>query len=204
MAELIEIPSLPELTFSTEGHVYRLNGDTIPSVTTLMEPLSLHEYGGIDEQTLHNAANKGTAVHNAIENWIKFGFDDLTPEFHGYMDGFLAWWDAKKPDVIGSEIRTYHRLMQYAGTVDLVAVIDGEVSLIDFKTTYKLVEKNCRVQLEAYSQAMASHGIEVKKKVILHLRKDGGWQEYSFPAKDREAWTVFGSLKCIHDFLTKK
>ena len=199
MKEIV-IPNLPELQFVNDSHTYLLNGAEIPSVTTVMKPLSQKEYGDVDERTLENAANRGTAVHNSIENWLKFGFDDIDPEYKGYIDGFHEWWEKHNPVLIGSEIRTFHRLFGYAGTVDLIALIDGELNLIDFKTTYRLIEKSCRVQLEAYSQALASHGIEIQKKRILHLGKDGKWKEPMYEAKDAEAWRVFGSLKCIYDY----
>lgn len=200
MSDII-IPNLPELSFEDGTHTYKLNGIEIPSVTTVMGLLSQHEYMNIDEKTLENAANRGTAVHEAIEIFAKYGVIDLDNEFMGYMNGFREWWQANHPEVIGSELRTYHRLQLYAGTVDMVAVIDGKVTLIDFKTTARLIEKNCRVQLEAYRQALDSHGIKIERKMILHLRKDGRWEAPEYPNKDAEAWRVFGSLKCIHDFL---
>lgn len=70
---MIEVPELPELTFEDSTHTYRLNGIVIPSVSTLMEPLTAAKYKGISEATLDRAADKGTSVHNAIENYIKFG-----------------------------------------------------------------------------------------------------------------------------------
>lgn len=178
-----------------------LNGIEIPSVTQVMTPLSMYEYSRVDEKTLAHAAGKGTIVHNAIENWLKFGLDDTDPQYHGYMDGFLEWWNLNKPEMIGSEVRVYHKLYGYAGTVDLIAVIDGKLNLIDYKTTYKLIDRNCRVQLEAYSKALESHGIQVEEKRILHLGKDGKWKDPRYEAKDAEAWRVFTSLKCIHDYL---
>ena len=203
METKLVIPNLPELTFDDCSHIYRLNGNVIPSVTKIMEPLSSHEYREVDKWVLQKAANRGTAVHNAIENWIKFGIEDLDPDYRGYFDGFKNWWNTYKPEPIGSEVKTYHRILGYAGTVDLVAVIGGRIVLVDFKTTSKLIDKNCKVQLEAYAQALASHGIEVEEKRILHLTKDGGWKEPKYPAKDPEAWRVFGSLKCLYDYLGK-
>lgn len=199
----LKLPELPELEFSEENHIYRLRGAEIPSVSAVMGPLSRHEYGGVDERTLNNAAARGTTVHNAIENWIKYGIEDIDPDLRGYMDGFLEWWGQMKPELIGSEIRTYHQLMGYGGTVDLLAKIGDEIALVDFKTTSRLIDKNCRVQLEAYAQALASHGIRIDKKLILHLGKDGKWKAPEFPARDGEAWSVFGSLKCIYDYLRK-
>ena len=109
----VEVPELPELTFDEASHIYRLNGDIIPSVSKLMEPLKDQCYGGISKRTLENAAIKGSAVHNSIENWIKFGIDDIPSEHRGYFNGFMEWWKQYKPRVFGSEVRIYHKLMRY-------------------------------------------------------------------------------------------
>lgn len=184
MAMTVEVPELPELTFDEASHIYRLNGDVIPSVSKLMEPLKDQCYGGISKRTLENAANKGSSVHNSIENWIKFGIDDIPSEHRGYFNGFMEWWKQCKPRVFGSEVRIYHKLMRYGGTIDLLCEIGGLLELIDFKTTYSLLEMTCGVQLEAYSQALISHGITPQRKHILHLKKDGKWAFREFPAKD--------------------
>lgn len=200
MREII-IPEFGELQFDDNRHVYKLNGAEIPSVTTIMKPLSNAEYNGISELTLKKAADKGTAVHNAAENWIKFQIDDIEPEYRGYFDAFLSWWDANKPVVVGSEVRLYHKIMRYAGTADLIAWVDGELTLIDYKTTSKLIEMNCGVQLEAYAKALSSHGIDVQSKRILHLKKDGKFAEMKFQASDARRWTVFGALKTVYDYI---
>lgn len=113
MGMTVEVPELPELTFDEASHIYRLNGEIIPSVSELMEPLKDQCYGGISKRTLENAAIKGSAVHNSIENWIKFGIDDIPSEHRGYFNGFVEWWKQYKPRVFGSEVRIYHKLMRY-------------------------------------------------------------------------------------------
>lgn len=198
---MIEIPKFDELTFDEGPHIYRLYGSEIPSVSAVMEPLSNFEYGSINEKVLNNAAERGTSVHNSIENWIKFGINDTDDEYMGYFRGFEEWWNINKPEVIGSEMRVYHKLLRYAGTIDLLAIIDGKITVVDFKTTSRLVEKNCGVQLEAYAQALGSHGISVEGKRILHLSIDGKWNEVIFPEKDMTRWRVFGSLKTIYDYI---
>lgn len=195
------ILNLPELTFDEGPHVYRLNGVEIPSVTTLMKPFSQNEYARIDAKTLERAANRGTSVHFAIENWIKFGIDDSEPEYRGYMDAFLDWYDTVKPEIVGSEVRVYHKLFRYAGTIDILAKIGGDLTLIDTKTTSRVIEKSCRVQTEGYAQACGSHGIAIARKHILHLNGKGGWKFPEFPTKDAEAWRTLTSLKTIYDFM---
>lgn len=41
-------PEFKELEFDEATHTYRLNGEVIPSVTTVMEPLKRAQYEGID------------------------------------------------------------------------------------------------------------------------------------------------------------
>lgn len=197
----IVVPDLPELEFEDESHTYRLLGLVIPSVSAIMEPLSAAKYRGINETTLNNAANKGTAVHNSIENYIKFEIDDVPPEHRGYFEAFLDWWNTYQPKVVGSELKIYHKLMRYGGTIDMLVYIDGVLTLVDIKTTAALSDMTCGVQLEAYSQALKSHGIEIERKAILHLKKDGKYAFKDYPAKDPDRWRVFGSLKTVYDYI---
>jgi hypothetical protein len=195
------LPEMPELTFDDARHTYRLDGIIIPSVSTIMEPLSNAKYKGISESTLSRAADKGTGVHNAIENWTKYGIEDILEEHRPYFDAFLQWWEETKPEVVGSECRVYHKLMRYGGTIDLLAYIDGKLTLVDYKTTYKVSDMTCGVQLEAYAQACASHGIKVERKRILHLTKKGEFEYRPYPDMDPERWRVFGALKTVYDYL---
>lgn len=201
MTDRIEsVPRFPELEFDEAPHIYRLNGIQIPSVSNIMEPLNKAKYDGISENTLSRAADKGTAVHNSIENWLKFGFVDIPSEFKGYLNGFFDWWNEVKPEMVGSELRLYHKIMQYAGTADLLCYINGELTLIDYKSTYSVNEMTCGVQLEAYAQALASHGIRVGRKSILHLMKTGNHKVYDFKANDAARWRVFGACKTVYDY----
>jgi len=198
-----EILNLKELEFSPDGHVYRLNGMVIPSVSKVMEPVSMSEYGVIDPMVLSRAADRGTAVHKAIENYNKYGIMDIDPMLSGYTDAYISWSEKTCPDIIANEMKFYHKLMRYAGTADLIARINGEMWLIDFKTSYKAVDKNYRVQLEAYRQGLSTHSLEIDRKAVLHLAKDGSYTLIEYPLKDSEAWTIFGACKSIYDYNNK-
>jgi len=199
--KLTEFPQFPELTFDDEHHIYRLDGIIIPSVSSIMAPLSSAEYKGISEKTLNHAANRGTSIHNSIENWIKFEIEDVEPEYQGYFDAFRSWYEKYKPVIIGSECRVYHPLLKYGGTIDILAYVEDKLTLVDIKNTYALNDMLCGVQLEAYTQAMVSHGIKVEAKRILHLKKDGSYGYPEYPAKDGNRWRVFGGLKTVYDYI---
>lgn len=197
----LEFPPLEELTFDEIMHRYYVDGTEVPSVSRVMEPLKDANYAGISDKTLKKAADKGTAVHDAIENFVKFGIEDINPEHKAYYDAFMSWWQEKRPIVVGSEIRVYHKLLGYAGTIDLLCYIDDLLTLIDFKTTYTVSDMSCGVQLEAYAKALESHGIKVDQKMILHLKRDGRHKPILYPANDSKRWRVFGSLKVVYDYI---
>lgn len=200
---MVKMPELPELTFDEGPHLYRLHGLAIPSVTTLMKPLTADVYGGVDEWGMERAAERGTAVHNSIENWVSYGIKDIAPEYRGYFDGFLAWVKDFKPEILGTECRLYHKALRYAGTADLPCVVGGKLTMVDLKTTAQLQEMLARVQLEAYVRASESHDVQFEAKAILHLQKDGTYRYEQYPHRDLEAWTTFGALLTVNSYIQK-
>lgn len=198
---MIVLPHTPELAFVESTHTYTLYGQKIPSVTQLMAPLTAAAYNGIDTEVLNRAADKGTEVHEAAENYANFGIEDISPEHRGYFDGFREWFDEVKPVVVSTEFQTYHKYLIYGGTVDLLAYIDDMLYVIDYKTTYRVEKMLTRVQLEAYKQALLSHGIPVTRKAVLHLQKTGRAKLLEYEPDDEKAWEVFGSLVNVNNFI---
>ena len=187
MTGKVIIPEFPELTFEEAPHIYRLNGFEVPSVTTLMKPLSNEVYGTVDEAVLNRAAQRGTEVHETIETLVKYGIEDCASENRGYLEAFKAWLKDHHVDPVASECRLYHKSLRYAGTADLPSLIDGRLTMVDVKTTASLIEMLARVQLEAYVQGYSSHGVAFEQKAILHLKKDGSYKMEMFAIKDPEA-----------------
>ena len=196
-----ELSMFEELAFEELSHTYSLKGEKLPSVSSIMAPLTTEKYSGISQSVLDRAAYRGTAVHNSIENYLKYEIDDVELEHRAYFHAFQSFWADYRPELFRSEIRMYHRLLHYAGTADLLCRIDGRLILVDYKSTAEIYEMTCRVQLEAYWQALASHGIMPEEKWILHLKKNGSYSTGLFPTRDTEAWRVFGALKNVHDYL---
>lgn len=200
-----EAANFSELTFDERKHIYKLNGLEIPSVTTVMKPLSDDYYSGISDEIICRAGRRGTAVHNAIENYVKFGVDDISPDYSGYFNAFLKWVEEHNVVPYGSEMRLYHKSLLYAGTADMFASVDYIDTLIDFKTTSTVSQMMCGVQLEAYDRAMTSH-VECgsfSNKAIVHLRKDGRYEMVPFVAGDTECWKVFTSLLTVWSYKQK-
>lgn len=204
MSELFVAPEFPELKFNEKNHTYWLYGTRIPSVSELMRPLSDSMYKGIDAEILDLAAARGSAVHEAIENFAKYGIEDCETEHRGYFDGFLAWVKENRVEILASETMAYNRVYRYAGTLDLICNVRGERWLVDVKTTAQVNRMLTSVQLEAYEEALASHGIAVDRKAVLHLKKTGKHQVHiTDKASGAEAWTTFGALMTVYSHIQK-
>lgn len=199
----LTIPALPELTFEETSHTYRLDGLIIPSVTTLMKPLSEAYYGGIDAKVLNRAADRGTSVHSAIDLYCRFGIIDIEPELEGYFEAFKAWFKDYDVKPYATETRTYNKSLLYAGTVDMSCSERGVDTLADFKTTAGFSAMLCGVQLEAYDRAQESHGVKYQNRAIIQLKNDGTYCRHTdFPPRT-ECWRVFTSLLNVSGFITK-
>lgn len=203
MATTIEVPTFDELTFEEEKHIYRLDGKYVPAVSTVMKPLSQALYKDVDEAILNKAAERGTAVHNAIENYVLYGLKDIAEDYAGYFRAFKNWWKEMQPEALATECKVYHRVLRYAGTADMPVLIDGKKILVDFKTSAGINKMLTGVQLEAYAKAYESHGFMFDGKAILHLQSSGQYKWLYYDKNDSESWEVFGALLTVHNHVQK-
>lgn len=172
MAEFVDqIPQQPGLAFEEKTHQYILNGmQVLPSVTTLMKPLSDTLYAGIRPETLQAAAERGTEVHSAIEDYVTLGITDISEARRGYFEAFLRWMKDYNVQPLSVEHRAYHPALGYAGTLDMLCTLsksdtDPQVlTLVDFKTSATVNKMLTGVQLEAYEQMLAATGLQVEQK----------------------------------------
>lgn len=199
-----------ELRFETKNHLYTINGIKIPSVTQIIEMISNLVYVGVDEYAKIKAGWKGIDVHFAIELYNKTGVLEIEDDKKGYLDAYIKFREKYKDriKILSSEFKTYHKTLKYGGTIDMVAIFDGERIVIDTKTTSELIKPLVEMQLPAYREAVNSW-IKIEKNKIkgqyaLHLRSDG---EYTFE-KVEDRFDMF--LKCyallgfVKKYLKKK
>jgi len=197
------LPEFPELKFEEKRHIYILDNQILPSVTTVMRPLDNALYKGIDEDVMRMAADRGTAIHNAVENYVLYGIEDIEQKYKGYFVGFLRFWEENNPEPLATESRLYHKILRYAGTADLPCVIGGKRVLIDYKTSAVVNKMLTGVQLEAYAKAYGSHGFGFDEKAIVHLKNDGSYQMVRYKVNDLESWEVFSSLLVVWNHIQK-
>jgi len=166
----------------------KANGGWAPSVTSILkiidkEALTIwqvqqailsaltlpREHGEIDDafakrivddmkaQT-RKAADRGTKIHNAAERFLLGKPIYLEPELNDLFFPLMNWLEQEVEEVIMAEEVLVHREEQYAGTVDLIAVLKSYgPNIVDIKTqnvkAKPIFYQDWGLQLEAYRQA---------------------------------------------------
>ncbi len=121
------------------------------------------------------SADIGTLAHEWIEEYIA-GNNPPEPskEVKVMTDNFLKWEKEVKPKFLESEMRVYSEKYWYAGTLDLIVEIDGEIWVGDIKTSSGIYPEHF-YQTAAYQNALQEMGKypNIKGSIIINIRKDG-------------------------------
>lgn len=153
--------------FLKDTHTYLVDGIIVPSVSTILsQTIFADKYKDVPDFVLQRAAEFGTAIHNAIEHESD---DDLTDEQSVVYQRWLKLKDKHNIKAVEQE-QIIHLGYDYAGTFDMMAEIDGELCLVDIKTTYNLDKEYLSWQLSLYAHAKQFGG----KLVAIWLPKRKG------------------------------
>lgn len=182
------------LTFEEVGHVYRLDGVAIPSVTSLLG--KLHSFAGVPEDVLEAARERGTAVHKATQYFDEDDLDEamLDDRTAGYLAGWKAFVAMKRPQWTAIERPVFHPLHRYAGTPDRFCVMDGVESQIDIKTAAQS-HPVWDLQTSAYNHAA---GKPSARRYTCQLRPDGTFKLIEW--KDAASWPTFVGLVTLYNW----
>jgi len=170
------------------------DGNALPGVTTIVGrykdegPLLNWRYNCIRRglnptQEGRNAANIGTAVHDAIERHIRqepFEEDPTTyyelPE--GGLDkakrcfqGWQEWNDKVQPRYLILEPQMSHGVLGYGGTPDAICVIDDALCVVDWKTSNGIYNETA-MQVAAYRELFRyNYGLMLDDAYVLRMDK---------------------------------
>ena len=178
--------TLPKMTRKTteEGRRYFTpDGNAYPSITTVLGILSVdgimkwRKRVGEEEanKISHQAATRGTSVHKLAEDYID-NVDDwkgkAMPNNLYTFSHLKNIIDNRLNNVWFQEEYLYSDRLKCAGQVDCIAEFDGELSIIDFKTSRKPKKiewiTNYFIQASFYAAAFYERtGIPIKQGVIL-------------------------------------
>lgn len=159
------------LEFIEDGHIYLCDGIEIPSITQVLKVRFGNKYRNIPKDVLAKASEAGIAVHDAIEQYCKYGTDSSLPELRNFV--FLQ----KKYgfSVIGNEIPVilFDPEPIAAGRLDLLIKENGVLGIADIKRTSTLDKDYLFYQLNLYRIAFEqSYGDKVEFLRAIWLRDE--------------------------------
>ena len=180
-------------------------GNFYPSITTVLkdrDKKGLYEWrervgDDVANYVSRKSATRGTQVHHFCEKYLDNGYEN--EDWNEYKKGrFLSYclFSQLKPyldKTIGlvycQESALWSDKYKIAGRVDCIAEYNGEVAVIDFKTSTKEREdswnENYYIQASAYSEMFYERtNIQINKIVILVVTEDGTVQEFIKDKKD--------------------
>jgi len=152
-----------------------------PSVTTVLKMWSPEPHliewfknnGRNSDILVREAGERGTIVHNAIEDLVKgvkLNYEDINRlDCWEMIVKFSQFMEAYKPTVQAIEVQMVDTGLGVGGTLDMICTIDGVVWLIDFKTSNYLSDV-MNIQLAVYKEMWQNaSGMKVDETGILHL-----------------------------------
>lgn len=178
------------MNLKTKAHTqYYLNtGDSIPGVTTVLSILAkpalikwANNLGlqGIDSSKYRDKmADVGTITHLLVMCHLTNTKPDLSEYSpadidiaHNCMASYHQWEKSHEVKPVLVETPLSSDIYGYGGTLDCLAYINGELELLDFKTSNGIWPEYF-YQLAAYRQLLIEQGHKVNRARILRIGKD--------------------------------
>ncbi|MEV7425171.1 hypothetical protein [Streptomyces sp. NPDC091212] len=155
------------------------------------------------------ASDLGSSAHDIFERQARGDIINVR-HIHADIKPHVRWFDEflqeVQPEFLYLEETVWSDTHQYAGSFDAIARIDGEVAVIDWKTS-KSVYDSVALQLAAYRHAdriileETGESIPVPEMTggaVLHVRPEG-WQFVPVQC-DAQVLDAFLALRSVYDW----
>lgn len=173
--------NVPKVTFIEETHQYFIGKKEIKGVTgTLIKKAFPDTYKNIPESVLMKAAERGGLIHNTFETFCSIFDADLkqypnpTEEllaFHSMLVAFDLHYVASEYIVTDGE--------NFASAIDgIFADKEGNIYLVDYKTTATLHYDNVSLQLSIYAKWFEEQNPDLKVKEIVCMWFKNGQSKF--------------------------
>lgn len=141
-----------------------------------------------------SAGERGTKIHKSIDFLEEMGAfpidtvidgDELSADELEAIMAFSSWWNENKPEVLARELVVFGD--GYAGTLDRIYRINGQVYIVDFKTSQHIWE-SMLLQISSYSHARIDYKLlgitdkewEDRKLAVLQVGYKMNKKRYKF------------------------
>ena len=168
-----------------------------------------------------SAMDRGSRIHASIEQILRREPVTIDPRDESAVAGARAWLNAqvREHELRPLEVEAFllHETLGYGGTCDLIAELDGEVWLLDWKTGSSVatpdgsVYRDHRLQLAAYANAEfiarpndpERYPLPVITRYGLVHVTDGGTRLYEAIVTPRD-WIAFRACLALHGWSKEK
>ena len=173
--------NVPRVTFIEESHQYFIGKKELKGVTgTLIKKAFPDTYKNIPESVLMKAAERGGLIHNTFETFCSIFDADLkqypnpTEEllaFHSMLVAYDFHYVASEYLVTDGE--------NFASAIDgIFADNEGNIYLVDYKTTATLHYDNVSLQLSIYAKWFEEQNPDLKVKEIVCMWFKNGQSKF--------------------------
>ena len=173
--------NVPKVTFIEESHQYFIGKKELKGVTgTLIKKAFPDTYKNIPESVLMKAAERGGLVHNTFETFCSIFDADIkqypnpTEEllaFHSMLVAYGLHYVASEYLVTDGE--------NFASAIDGVfSDSEGNIYLVDYKTTATLHYDNVSLQLSIYAKWFEEQNPDLKVKEIVCMWFKNGQSKF--------------------------
>lgn len=173
--------NVPRVTFIEESHQYFIGKKELKGVTgTLIKKAFPDTYKNIPESVLMKAAERGGLIHNTFETFCSIFDADLkqypnpTEEllaFHSMLVAYDLHYVASEYLVTDGE--------NFASAIDGVfSDSEGNIYLVDYKTTATLHYDNVSLQLSIYAKWFEEQNPDLKVKEIVCMWFKNGQSKF--------------------------
>lgn len=134
------------------------------------------KYANVPPSVLQRAADRGKAVHESIEAWLKGGMQgepQISLEYGTYIYNFKDWLKNRCTieEVHAIETKMISEKLACKGVVDCIAKIktdtdaESHIAIIDWKTSSSLDLFRTQCQLQLYYELLLEEEPELAEKV---------------------------------------
>ena len=189
---------LSELNFELEsetteaGRIYKTpGGKSYPSITTVLSNYNkkaIYEWrqrvGTEEANRISKAASgRGTKLHNAVEKYLlnemsEVKYRAMLPDTKELFLKVKPFLDTHIGDIYGIEQPLYSDRLQIAGRCDCIAEWEGELSIVDWKTSTNPKEKNYIqnyfMQCAAYAEMFEERTNRKINQIVVAIAVENG------------------------------
>lgn len=168
----IVIKRNPALTFNEEGHIYRKDGDLLPSVTQINKSAGYDkDLEAVPEDILEAGTARGANTHKATELLDRGTLDwphIKNQSYYNYVQAYALFKKHHVKEVV--EIELMLDADNFAGTFDrLIINKKKELVLLELKASRE-VRESVGIQCGGYELLLKHQGIVPDKVWVLHLQ----------------------------------